>query len=223
MDIGVYKRVLNSGELMCYEFLVGLREVNSWADLGELLIDVFNRDVDVSSGEVYMNSVSYDDFVKVYTTMLIKYLSYDSSVVYGFILPCNKTFKMCIMNGFASEVYIIEFKERPDDLIGVNNNYLVRESSNIYDCRITDIDRVLGILDFGIGISDIYNPTVIIKYVDVNLDILRLQSFRYLGEPHANGITTHRESTWLTYKSGYLCKRKSKVSDIILKGGDLPF
>lgn len=226
MDIGVFKRVLNSGELECYEFLVGIREVNSWVDLGELLIDVFNMRLDLSSGEVYMNSVSYVDFVRVYTSMLIKYLSYDSTVVYGFNLPYNKTFNMYIISDFGIQSYVIEFKEKSDDLINGHNNYVVLQSSNIYNCRITDIDRVLGMLDFGIGISDIYKPTVIIKYVDVDLDILRLQSFRYLGEQHANGITMHRESTWVL---GYLYKQKqkSKVSDMIQEVSyirrDLPF
>lgn len=223
MDIGVYKGVLNSEELLCYEFLVGIREVNSWVDLGELLIDVFNMRLDVSSGQVYMSSVSYVDFVRVYTSMLIKYLSYDSTVVYGFNLPFNKTFNMHIISDFGNQAYVIEFKEKSDDLIRGHNNYVVKQSCNIYNCRITDIDRVLGMLDIGIGISDIYNPTVIIKYVDVDLDILRLQSFRYLGKQHAYGITSLSECTWLTYKSGYLCKRKSNVSDIIQVLGDFPF
>ena len=224
MDIGVFKRVLNSAELECFEFLVGIRQVNSWAELGVLLIDAFNMDVDVSSGEAYMNSVSYGDFLNVYNSMLIKYLSYDPSVVYSFGLPYDKTFKMVLV---GCQDFIIKFKKNMDDLVdgvriergGINN---------ISNCIITDIDRRLGLLDFGIRF---YNTEeIFIKYMSVDLELLKLWSFKY-NEKTYLGINVSFRSSWGEYIDAYKYnqqrKQKSSTTNLglveVKSGDELPF
>lgn len=204
MDIGVFKRVLNSGELECFEFLVGIRQVNSWAELGELLIDVFNTDVDMSLGEAYINSVGYGDFLRVYNSILIKYLSYDPSVVYSFGLPYDKTFKMVLV---GCEDFIVEFKKSLDELVG-GVSFSRSMTNNISNCIITDIDRGIGLLDFGIRFFN--TMEIFIKYIYVDLDLLKLRSFRYNGKTHDHGITVSFRSTWDEYMAGYKYNQEQK-------------
>lgn len=198
MDIGVFKRVLNSVELECFEFLVGVRQVNSWDELGVLLIDVFNTEADVSSGVEYMQSVEYGDFVKVFNSLMIKYLSYDGSVVYSFDLPYDKTFRT-ILNGYDD--YIIEFKKRMVDFAYDYEEPRIL-TNNLGNCVILDIDRGIGLIDFGIKLynkEDIY-----MKFINVDLDSLKLNKFVYRDKSYSYGITMlFRGGTWQDYMGTY--------------------
>jgi len=215
MDIGVYKRILNSDELRCYEFLVGVREVNSWEELGELLMDVFNMDLDVSSGESYMNSVEYVDFLIVLNVLIIKYLSYDPTVVYSFKLKYDKSYMVYF--GDMGYDFCIEFKSNHTDLIHHQNNNSFTDI--ISGCVFTEIDRYLGLADFAIKIYNTDQNLMVFKNVD--LSDITLYKFKYNGNIITNGIfLSYYVKTWGEYLGLYV-RNHSKASKGLVMISDI--
>lgn len=206
MDIGVYKRILNSDELGCYEFLVGVRDVNSWDELGDLFIDAFNGDLDLRSGESYMNSVEYGDFINMLNALMIKYLSYDPTVVYSFKVKYDKSYQVCL--GDMSYDFCIEFKHNTTGLI--NHNLWNQAYTDIISgCVLTDIDRFMGLADIAVKIYKTDQNLLVFKNVDLS-DII-LYKFKYKEDTISNGIFISYVNTWFQYIELFL-RNHSKES-----------
>lgn len=191
MDLGVYRGVLNSLELECYEFLLMGRDVNSWESLGEVLCSAFMMELDLTSGVEYRGKYVFGDYLGVLNSMVIKYLSYDLGVRYSF-----KVIKDCVyhMDILGQGCYGVVFSTSRSDLICYGGNGGICFDDVFADCGISKVDRFLGLFNIVLYSGGSVNC----ELVNVDMDQLSLVSFVYGGE-------NYYKTTISSYRSNSVC------------------
>ena len=201
VSINEFKGWLNSLELAAYEFLCGIRGVNSVDELGDLICDAYMGKLDLRLGSsVYRDSFEFIDYVRGLNGLVFKYMVslpnqvftlriYDNEVDH----PLELGFKV---NGVMWNMDF-KFYNKPDRYSG---NY--SRTGVLTDCKVSWVDRGLGMFSISMGDDDN------IHIGNLDLDMVTVVKFRYKGGCYINSWLynefrniRHIKSDWDKYFS----------------------
>lgn len=223
--LDVYRGKLNSMELLCYDFIIGCGggEVNSWDDFGRLLIKAFNFKLEVGdSVRGYIEVVSFGDYLDVLNSLVIKYLSYCEGVTYDFCFISDREY---VLQAEGQDSISMVFRSMPNN--PYHSKSVIGRVQLVRNTVITDIDRFLGLFDFGIRMFG--TDKVFLKYINVDVSDVSLYGFRYRGKYHysaaldmyrSSGVGTLSGSyTWQRYMDSIVRAKRDGIRLGII-GGD---
>lgn len=209
VSINEFKGWLNSTELATYEFLCSIREVNSWEDLGELLVDAYNQRIDLELGDHrYMLLYELSQYAYGLNGLVFKYMVSLENQVFNF--------------GVRSEYKLTMYITKPNGSTRGTQIKCVGSCVDLLkDCQVMECDR-------GLGIFDVKLAQVPLEFKGLDLEFVYVIQFFYDGKVNYDNGWFYNSSgnkSWQQYNFTWKASNKKtvRVSRVGDEGDELPF